>query len=158
MISLHLVLDTNVVLDWLVWDDPFMLPLRHAVRDKRISIATQPHAIDELQRVLAYSQLKLAEQRQAEILNAYCANSSVPELPTGYAPTSLLLPKGFPNCRDLDDQPFLALAFHSKAHALVSRDKAVLKLRKRAQKFGVVILDVPQAMALLIAATGQSLP
>lgn len=126
-----------------------MMPLRHGAQNKHITIITQSHAIDELQRVLAYPQLKLVESRQREIAAAYCANTSMPMLPHGYAPTSLLLPEGFPKCRDPDDQPFLALAFHSNAGALVSRDKALLKLRKRAQKFGVLILDVPQAMALI---------
>ena len=143
------MLDTNVVLDWLVWDDPFMLPLRQAVISKCITVFTQPHAVDELQRVLAYPQLKLLAPRRQEIAAAYCANTLVPTLPANYAPTSLLLPAGFPKCRDPDDQPFLALAFHARANALVSRDKALLKLHKRAQKFGVRILDVPQAMTLL---------
>jgi uncharacterized protein len=152
---LNLVLDTNVVLDWLVWDDPFMMPLRQGVRRKRITLHTQPHAINELQRVLAYPQLKLTASRQQEIVAAYGANTSVPKMPDNYAPASLLLPEGFPKCRDPDDQPFLALAFHASADALVSRDKAVLKLRKRAQKFGVAILDVPQAMALISKWTNE---
>jgi putative PIN family toxin of toxin-antitoxin system len=142
-------LDTNVVLDWLVFDHPFMAPLRTNVQGNRTTVIAHELALEELRRVLAYPQLKLNSERQEEIANEYLAQVSMPVLPNGYARESLLLPQGFPMCRDRDDQPFLALAYHAKAHALVTRDKAILKLRKRALKFGVTIYDVPQAMTRL---------
>jgi putative PIN family toxin of toxin-antitoxin system len=144
-----LVLDTNVVLDWLVFDDPYMKPLRDGVRDQTVTLISYPPAFDELQRVLGYKQLKLNAPRQAEVLAAYQASTVIPLLPKEFSLQSLLLPAGFPRCRDSDDQHFLAVAFHSQADALVSRDKAVLKLVKRAAKFGVRILDVPQLIASL---------
>ena len=42
---LKLVLDTNVVIDWLVFDDPFMDPLREGVRDAQLVVLT-PSARD----------------------------------------------------------------------------------------------------------------
>jgi putative PIN family toxin of toxin-antitoxin system len=146
---MKLVLDTNVVLDWLVFDDPYMKPLRDRVRDRTVTLLSYPPAVDELQRVLGYKQLKLNAGRQAELLAAYQACTVIQSMPKEFSLQSLLLPPGFPRCRDSDDQHFLALTFHSKADALVSRDKAVLKLVKRAGKFGVRILDVPQLMASL---------
>ena len=65
--ALRLVLDTNVVIDWLVFDDPFMNPLRHGVRDGRVVVLTHPPAISELERVLAYPQLKLNAVLQKQI-------------------------------------------------------------------------------------------
>lgn len=146
---MNLVLDTNVVLDWLVFDNPYMTPLRDSIREKTITLFAHSPAIAELQRVLGYKQLKLTVARQAELLVTYQACTSIPLLPQTFSLESLLLPAGFPRCRDADDQHFLALAFHSNADALVSRDKAVLKLMKRASNFGVRILDVPQLIASL---------
>ena len=60
-----------------------------------------------------------------------------------------MLPGGFPRCRDRDDEPFLALAFHTKADVLASRDNAVFGLKSRAAKFDVTILNVQQLIALL---------
>ena len=60
-----------------------------------------------------------------------------------------MLPGGFPRCRDRDDEPFLALAFHAKADVLASRDNAVFGLKLRAAKFGVTILNVQQLIAML---------
>jgi putative PIN family toxin of toxin-antitoxin system len=148
-IARKLVLDTNIVLDWLVFDNAFMNALRDGVRDRHVVVITYQAAIDELQRVLDYPALKLTAEKQMAVLSEYRARSEFSSMPTGFRADELLLPPGFPRCRDRDDQHFLALAFHSKADALVSRDKAVLKLTKRARKFGVTILDVPQMIALL---------
>jgi uncharacterized protein len=145
--ALRFVLDTNIVLDWLVFDNAFMNALRDGVRDRRVIVLTYPPAIDELQRVLGYPALKLDTAKQALVLSTYreCAEP----VAVTYSLADLNLPPGFPRCRDGDDQHFLALAYHTKADALVSRDKAVLKLSKRTRKFGLAILDVPQMIALL---------
>ena len=146
---IRLVLDTNVVIDWLVFDDPFMNPLRHGVRDSRIRVLTHLPAIEELERVLAYPQLKLGHARQKEIFAKYMAQTTLAAVPVGFSTKQLMLPGGFPRCRDRDDEPFLALAFHTKADALASRDNAVFGLKSRAAKFGVTILNVQQVMAML---------
>lgn len=147
---IKLVLDTNVVIDWLVFDNRFMSPLRHGVRNGRIRILTHPPAIDELKRVLAYPQLKLDHARQQEIFACYLAHTIAASMPVGFSTRQLMLPGGFPRCRDRDDEPFLALAFHGKADALASRDNAVFGLKSRAAKFGLTILNVQQLIATLV--------
>ena len=144
-----LVLDTNVVIDWLVFDDPFMNPLRHGVRDARVRVLTFAYATTELKRVLAYPQLKLSLSRQRQIFSRYQIETTTAQLPDDYSPKHLMLPGGFPRCRDRDDEPFLALAFHAKVDALASRDNAVFGLKTRAAKFGLTILNVQQLMAML---------
>ena len=146
---IRLVLDTNVVIDWLVFDDPFMNPLRHGVRDARVMVLTHPPAIDELERVLAYPQLKLNVARQREIFARYREQTTSAKMPDGFSTKHLMLPGGFPRCRDRDDEPFLALAFHTRADVLASRDNAVFGLKSRAAKFGVTILNVQQLIAML---------
>jgi putative PIN family toxin of toxin-antitoxin system len=142
-----LVLDTNVVIDWLVFDDPFLALFREAVSCGRITVVTHQHAVDELRRVLGYRALKLDEARRARILERYHAQTSAPDTAASSANIAVELPRGFPRCRDADDTPFLSLAWQAKADALVSRDNAVLALRRRAPRFGFQIFDVPQMMA-----------
>jgi putative PIN family toxin of toxin-antitoxin system len=149
---LRVVLDTNVVIDWLVFDDPFMNPLRHGVRDGRVVVLTHEPAVAELQRVLGYRQLKLDDARRADVFANYLAQSTPVAMPPGFSLKTLLLPGGFPRCRDRDDEHFLALAYHARADALASRDNAVYGLKVRAAKFGMNILNVPQLMEFL---TGQ---
>ncbi len=147
---IRLVLDTNVVIDWLVFDDPFMNPLRHGVRDARIQVLTHPPAVDELRRVLGYPQLKIDASRQQELFARYEALTTTVTMPAGFSTRQLMMPGGFPRCRDRDDEPFLALAFHAKADVLASRDNAVYGLKSRAAKFGVTILNVQQLIATLV--------
>ena len=144
-----LVLDTNVVIDWLVFDDPFMRPLRDGVRDEGVKVFTHAYATTELKRVLAYPQLKLTIARQREIFSRYQVETTIAQMPDDYSPKHLMLPGGFPRCRDRDDEPFLALAFHAKVDALASRDNAVFGLKTRVEKYGVAILNVPQLIAML---------
>ena len=135
---MKLVLDTNVVIDWLVFDDPFLASFRSSVVDKQTTVVTHLPAVVELQRVLGYRTLKLPVERQSDVLVRYEA------LTTRVEVSDEALPERFPRCRDSDDDHFLALAWHAKADAVVSRDKAVLKLAKKAKKFGFQVLTVPE--------------
>jgi predicted nucleic acid-binding protein len=99
--------------------------------------------------VLAYRQLKLTDARQVDVFSRYQACTSATSLPADFSLKNLMLPGGFPRCRDRDDEHFVALAYHAKADALVSRDNAVYGMKARAAKFGVNILNVQQAIEWL---------
>lgn len=146
-----LVLDTNVVIDWLVFDDAFLASFREQVRTGSVQVITHAPAVNELRRVLGYPILKLSAERQAAVLEQYLGLVALFE---GDSAAGALtdLPLGFPRCRDSDDDPFLHLAWRAGADALVSRDKAVLKLARKARKFGFEIYDVPKMVAVLGAA------
>jgi uncharacterized protein len=144
-----LVLDTNVVIDWLVFDDPYMAAFREAVLRRKITVLTQSHALEELRRVLAYPALKLDEARRSVIFRQYLERTV--EFPAGEDGETEAMPKGCRRCRDPVDAPFLSLAWRSRADALVSRDNEVLVLKRRAARFGFRILTVPQMMDLVYA-------
>jgi putative PIN family toxin of toxin-antitoxin system len=140
---MKLVLDTNVVLGWLLFQDAALGPLHMAVRERRVSLVAHAHALNELQRVLKYPKFALEVIRQQEVLAQYVQASAPP------AEYTEQLPTGFPRCRDPDDDPFLALAYFARADALVSMDRQVLKLRKRVAKFGVTVMTPLQLVSLL---------
>jgi uncharacterized protein len=140
---LALILDTNVVLDWLVFKTPVLIELTQAVQAGRVNVLTEHLVLHELRRVLGYPTLKLESQRQDEIYAEYQSVSHPAIVPSGFAAQNLLTPAGFPTCRDRDDQLFLALAFHTKA-TLVSKDNDVLKVRKKVHRFAVTILDTKE--------------
>ena len=146
---LRLVLDTNVVIDWLVFAHPYLDPFREGVRSRDVLVLTNALARAEFVRVLEYPMLRLDAKRRAAVLAHYESQATSIEMPPGFGADDLRLPKNFPHCRDRDDDAFLALAFHSNATGLVTRDKALLKLQKRMRKYDVRILNVPQMMELL---------
>jgi uncharacterized protein len=135
-----LVLDTNVVMDWLVFQDASLNPLREAMRAGHVTLITHAAATQELRRVLTYPALKLDVVRQKDVFERYEAQTSLMPADSDRAE----LPTGFPRCRDPDDNPFIALTWHTRADALVSKDKAVLKVARRCRKFGFSIFSVRQ--------------
>jgi len=143
------VLDTNVVIDWLVFDHPYLKAFRELVGARQIRVLTHPLVAAEFARVLAYPELKLSADRRTRILERYRALTLEASIIEPFAIGDWKLPAGFPSCRDRDDDLFLAFAYHSRAAALVTRDKVLLKMRKKVRKFGVVILDVQQFIELL---------
>ena len=136
----RLVLDTNVVLDCFVFNDSDARTLRAALDAGHAQALVHAYTIAELQRVLGYAQCRLSEAQQKEVLQRYLSKASHAALPANFDTNNLLLPTTFPRCRDADDQPFIALAYHAAADALVTKDKALLKLRRKAKKFDVTIL------------------
>ena len=137
---LRLVLDTNIVLDCLVFRDSAMRELTVALEAGRVQALVHQCTIDELERVLGYPQCGLTITEQRQVLDRYLAAATLPPMPNGFSRDTLLLPAGFPRCRDRDDEAFLALAYHARADGLVTKDRVVLKLRRRVRKFGVAIL------------------
>jgi putative PIN family toxin of toxin-antitoxin system len=138
---IRLVLDTNIVLDWLVFEEPALAALHDLVLEQRVIVLSNAQATDELARVLAYRELRLPALRRSDVIRRYESYVTAAAMPEGFAMDRLLLPVGFPRCRDRDDDVFTALAYHGRAAGLVTRDKALLKLKRRAARFGVPILE-----------------
>jgi len=127
------VLDTNIVLDLFVFHDPATPTLQAAMAKGQLQwIATAPMR-DELQRVLTYPQvLKSMHHHRIlpdQVLAAFDAQVSI----------VLVAPKASVNCKDPDDQKFIDLAVTHRA-ILLSKDKAVLCMKKRLLARGVVAL------------------
>lgn len=138
----RLVLDTNVVLDCLVFRDPDARGLSTAIESKRLELLAHPLTLEELQRVLAYPQCRLDAAAQQEVCANYAAITTLVDTPDGFSRQQLSLPSAFPLCRDHDDDLFLALAYHGGADALISKDRDILKMRRKVKKFGVTVLSV----------------
>lgn len=151
---MQLVLDTNVVIDWLVFDHAHLQTFRDAVEAGEIVALTHELALAEFERVLAYPELKLPVERRIGALARYRLHGRIVTMPEGFALGTWQLPAHFPSCRDRDDDLFLALTHHSQATALVTRDKALLKMRKRMRKRGMAIWDVPQLVAAITSGCG----
>jgi putative PIN family toxin of toxin-antitoxin system len=130
------VIDTNIVLDLLVFADPRAVELRAALEVGQLQWLASPAMREELQRVLGYPQLqpRLAFHglSPAQVLAAFDAYSAL-------RPAA---PKAPCTCKDPDDQKFIDLAVAHQA-ALLSKDKAVLAMRKRLERLGVALSPRP---------------
>ena len=128
---MRLVLDTNVWLDWLVFDDPSIAPLKAARQDARIHIVVNEACLVELNKVLAYPEFRLDDAHKknhlAEVVR--CTIRHDDRRPARHTALS--------RCSDPDDQKFLALALDAAADWLLTRDKALLKLNRRLKAAGL---------------------
>jgi putative PIN family toxin of toxin-antitoxin system len=134
MAGVTVVLDTQVWLDWLVFDDPSVGPLREAHAAGRVQIVIDEACEAELVRVLAYDlgKYSLGPDEQTRCI-ARC-RSAARRVPRGGA-------ADLPKCRDPDDQKFLELAAGCGAQILVSKDRAVLALASRVSQFRILAPD-----------------
>jgi len=126
-----IVLDTNIVLDLFVFDDPAVQPLKDAVQGGRLRWIATAAMREELARVLAYKQIvpRLAyyQRSAAEVLAAFDRLAQVVDE----------APKASVTCKDADDQKFIDLAVAHRA-VLLSKDHAVLCMKKRLLALGVI--------------------
>lgn len=122
--KLRLVLDTQVWLDWLVFDDPSTLPLRAMLAAERAEVFIDAACEAELGRVLGY---RLGKRRLDAAAQAACLAQcrAIAKRVQGVPSEKGALPR----CSDPDDQKLLELALVAQADCLVTRDRALLALR-----------------------------
>jgi putative PIN family toxin of toxin-antitoxin system len=124
------VLDTNIVLDAFVFDDPAARPLKSALAAGQLEWIATKAMRDELARVLCYP--KIVPRMAFYQVTA----SHVLAQFDGQATLVDTAPKASVTCRDADDQKFIDLAVVHQA-LLLSKDQAVLCMRKRLLAFFV---------------------
>ena len=128
----HVVLDTNIVLDLWVFDDPANASLRTALEDGALRWLATAAMREELSRVLAYPQI--VRRLTARDLPAQDVLARFDR----YAQLQPEAPKAPYTCKDADDQKFIDLAVHHGA-ALHSKDAQVLCMKNRLARCGVAL-------------------
>lgn len=133
-----IVIDTNVVLDWLVFDSPDTVELAAAITSGAMvwlgTAAMREEALEVLDRLRTHAHLlRWIDRREAAIdaVNRWMqAVDAPPPLPWPLRLKSV----------DPDDQIYIDLALHRRIPWLFSRDRALLKLAKRARAHGVQVV------------------
>jgi putative PIN family toxin of toxin-antitoxin system len=114
------VLDTNVVLDWLVYQDKRVAPLIEALNAGQMRLASDEACLMELVDVLSREKIRASAEQRHSALASYRRMAHMTE--------AEIAPATLPQCRDPDDQKFIELAVRCGARALVSRDKELLRM------------------------------
>lgn len=140
MIPKRLVLDTNVCLDLFVFRDPRWSELRAALEAKEVEAITREDCRREWQIVLDYPHLPLDEQARRHSAAEFDALIHCEAL-TPSTESAMKLPV----CKDPDDQKFLEVARDVRADALITKDKALLKLARRTARTGLFAIMPPEA-------------
>ncbi len=129
-----IVLDTNVLLDGWVFGNPAWAPIGQALAQQQVQWIATPWMLDELRWVLARPlPARFEAARQHALANSALWQQALIQSP----PETEQFPRL--RCADRSDQAFIDLALAAGARWLISRDKALLKLARRAALYGVRI-------------------
>ncbi len=126
------VLDTNIVLDLWVFDDPASAALRESLRDGETRWIATAAMREELARVLDYPHI--ARRLNARGITADTVLGHFDR----HAQLQPDAPKAPYVCKDADDQKFIDLAVQHGA-ALHSKDAQVLCMKNRLARCGVAL-------------------
>ena len=136
-----LVLDTNVWLDWLVFADRRIGPLARAIEAGAVTVLATAPMLEEFGAVVSRPLFGLDA--------AACAALSARQRAT------VTMCEPAPDCRlpctDRADQMFIDLAVARRVDWLVSRDKALLRLRRIGERRFALRVGTPEQW---LAATG----
>ncbi len=131
---MQLVLDTNIVLDVLVFSDAAAQPRARGLREGTLRWLATGAMREELARVLAYPKLaprvNFHRGTAEAVLEDFDRHADVVPVPG----------KATVTCGDPDDQKFIDLAVAHRC-TLLSKDFEVLRMRKRLAQLQVIALD-----------------
>ncbi len=126
------ILDTNALLDWLVFKDPVAHALAHYLAQGQWRWLASPSMEEEWHQVWPRSVFTRWAPDPTLTQPAFSQAHMVEEPPRGHL-----------KCKDPDDQVFIDLALQQSRIAqpvwLFSKDAALLKLARRARQHGVYI-------------------
>jgi predicted nucleic acid-binding protein len=130
----EVVLDTNAVLDWLVFRHPSCTGWTQRFMHGQARWIASAAMRVELDHVLARPALEPWRPDADAVRAAWdrLAHVSGPPHPAG--------PAARVRCTDREDQKFVDLALARRARWLVSRDRALLRLARRARPLGLEVL------------------
>ncbi len=128
-----IVLDTNATLDWLVFKAPSAQALGNAVASGQLSWLACDAMRQEFAHIVSHPRLA---RWQPDVVGSLQAFDMLAHL----VPRPACAPGTRLTCRDPDDQVFIDLALAHHARWLVTHDRALLSLARRARPRGVAVL------------------
>jgi len=138
------VIDTNVVLDWLVFGNADAAELARFVTGGRLRWLATPDMRDELEHVLTRDTLLRWRPQPERVLRTWDQWSQPVAAPVQTVGHGV-------HCTDPDDQKFIDLAIGMRSSWLFTRDRSLLSLARQARRLGVEVLT-PCAWHMAIVA------
>ncbi len=128
-----LILDTNIVLDLLVFQDPRANWIRDGIARGQFELIYSSEMLVELTDVIARPQFAQSAYDQSTVLSSWTQMAI-------HKPTP---PRCSFRCDDPDDQAFIDLAYHYRPSQLLSKDRKVLQMQRTLGEHGVWVQSYP---------------
>jgi putative PIN family toxin of toxin-antitoxin system len=136
--KINLIIDTNVWLDWLLFNDDCVLLLKSLHSEHKVQLIATHQMRAELEEVLHRPAIgpKFIARSSFDSIEAILREFD--RLVAVLPPPAVI--SDAPQCKDLDDQIFIDLAIAENAY-LISKDRALLALASKMKAlYGVPIL------------------
>lgn len=130
--AVRIVLDTNALLDWWVFEEPAFAALPAALASGSLLWLASPAMRRELAHVLGRTALARYQPGRERTLADF-------DRWVQLCPDPVPSPAPSLRCRDGDDQIFIDLALRERAQWLVTRDRDLLSLARKALAIGLRI-------------------
>ena len=144
----RVVLDTNVVVSALVFRSGLAGQVRQAWHRAGVLPLASAVTVQELVRVLAYPKFRLSQAEQDELLADYLPYAQTVRIPKP--------PPTVPNCRDVQDLPFMHLAVTGKAKVLVTGDLDLLAIASELEQASGCLVVSVDAFCRTYCALGEA--
>lgn len=128
-----LILDTNIVLDLLVFQDSRANWIRDGIARGQFELIYSSEMLVELTDVIARPQFAQSGYDQSTVLSSWTQMAI-------HKPTP---PRCSFRCDDPDDQAFIDLAYHYRPSQLLSKDRKVLQMQRTLGEHGVWVQSYP---------------
>lgn len=128
-----LILDTNIVLDLLVFQDSRANWIRDGIARGQFELIYSSEMLVELTDVIARPQFAQSGYDQSTVLSSWTQMAI-------HKPTP---PRCSFRCDDPDDQAFIDLAYHYRPCQLLSKDRKVLQMQRALGEHGVWVQSYP---------------
>ena len=132
--SIPVILDTNILLDLIVFKDISVEKLHVLFEKNKIYFLFSIETVNEFKRVINYKKFKFSETQKnkfIEELNYLIGNTDVFDLNISELPVII---------RDPDDHKFIELAYQTKTKYLLTKDNDLLKIKKKLIDYGIMAL------------------
>jgi uncharacterized protein len=127
------VIDTNVVLDWLVFGNADAAELAGFITSGRLRWLTTHDMRVEVEHVLTRDTLRRWTPQRDRVLGTWDEWSQAVPAPVPIVAHGV-------HCSDPDDQKFIDLAIGMRSSCLFTRDRSLLRLARKARRLGVEVL------------------
>lgn len=135
------ILDTNIWLDWLVYNDASLTTFVREYEAASFGIVYTTEMLTEFAIVIRRAAFKRSKIEQRALIDKFKSLATLVELPAEPIRSGL-------KCHDPADQIYLDAAFFFKVDGLISKDKLVLALKNKAAKHQIWIGTPQQWLAL----------
>jgi predicted nucleic acid-binding protein len=139
----RLVLDTNVILNLLVFKDPAAEPIRLALEAQQVDAVQTAASLLELMDVIGRPAFMLTPEEQEVIIQTWVSSTRVLE--------NAAIEEAPFICHDPDDQVFINMAYSVRPALLFSKDRRVLELQRRALREQIEISNDYTCITRLLA-------